>query len=279
MRRSARSRRRNRRCAGSPIRRASGRPDRRCCVLTSLASVCLPLRTISMARLTAATSIAAAVMMVVAGGGIALRLAVRGRPRPSWLPRLEAFLLGGDGFKPQRPAARAAAAGALRRAAPAALAGSASCRPAVCGLGSGFGLAVVLAVALAVGLGFAACSALACVVGLRLGLRFGVWLRRRAAWQRPAWLRLRRCRLVGARLRRDARGDRKSPRGGRPASGRASRPGRDASRPIGANGFLPCRSNRRFPPPIAIALIGLRKAKIPRKRGHSWAHPNNLSPR
>ena len=37
--------------------------------LTSPASVCLPLRTISTARLTAATSIAAAVMIVVAGGG------------------------------------------------------------------------------------------------------------------------------------------------------------------------------------------------------------------
>ena len=40
--------------------------------LTSLASVCLPLRTMSTARLTAATSIAAAVMIVVAGGGIEL---------------------------------------------------------------------------------------------------------------------------------------------------------------------------------------------------------------
>src|SRR5262245_54264226 len=40
--------------------------------LTSEASVCLPLRTISTARLTAATSIAAAVMIVVAGGGIEL---------------------------------------------------------------------------------------------------------------------------------------------------------------------------------------------------------------
>ena len=37
--------------------------------LTSLASVCLRLRTISMARLTAETSIAAAVTMVLAGAG------------------------------------------------------------------------------------------------------------------------------------------------------------------------------------------------------------------
>ncbi len=39
--------------------------------LTSLASVCLRLRTISIARLTAETSIAAAVMMVLAGAGSA----------------------------------------------------------------------------------------------------------------------------------------------------------------------------------------------------------------
>ena len=69
-RRSGQNRRR-RRCAGSPIRPASWRPDRRSRSCASLASERLRLRTSSSARFTLATSAAAVVSVEVKAAGAA----------------------------------------------------------------------------------------------------------------------------------------------------------------------------------------------------------------
>ena len=136
--------------------------------LTSVASVCLRLRTISTARLTAATSIAAAVTMVLAGAGSR---------------RLPAAGAGGSAAPRHRPSAasaaargdrRASAAGGLGGRGPCGGFGSASLRPfssgfrlaRLLGLGSPCRLLVSASAVGLVGLGLASAFVLAAALSL-----------------------------------------------------------------------------------------------------------------
>ena len=228
---------------------------------TSVASVCLPLRTISIARLTAATSIAAAVTMVVAGGGIALgcaSCAERGCCGRR-LPPLETFLLRQRRLRrcSDRRRDRAPRRLLLRQGAPAASARQRCGRPAVWSRSSVWPWSwqrVWLR---------AWDRASPSLALRRSSSRSSVW-----AWP-PSRVWQRWCWPVSAwrwlvRPARDARTQ-------SPPRPRAARSCPDGfSRPTAAS-FREDESS--ISPTIAIALIGLRKAKIPRKRGYSWAHP------